>query len=65
MVFVEVRCADYHPVAGTPNGRTGQLPQTHYISDLWLYVAISLTAAELILRYGKAKRPRFAAVASA
>ena len=39
--------------------------ETHHISDLWLYIAISLTAAELVLRYGKAKRPRFAAVVTA
>jgi uncharacterized membrane protein len=65
MVFVEVRCADYIPWLGRLMDLPGNFLQTHYISDLWLYVAISLTAAELILRYGKAKGPRFAAVASA
>jgi hypothetical protein len=43
----------------------GYFLETHHISSLWLFVGISLTAAELILWYGKANRPRSAAAATA
>jgi hypothetical protein len=65
MVFVEVRCADYIQWLGRLMAVPSDFLETHYISDLWLYVAISLTAAELILRYGKAKLHRFGASAAA
>ena len=65
MVFVEVRCADSIQWLGRLMDVPSNFLETHHISDIWLYIAISLTAAELVLRYGKAKRPRFAAVVTA
>jgi hypothetical protein len=65
MVFVEVRCADHIQWLGRLMGVPSAFLQAHHISDLWLYLLISLTTAELILRYGKAKRPRFAAASAA
>ena len=43
----------------------GNFLEAHSISDLWMYIALSLTAAELILRYGKPKSPHVAAKATA
>jgi uncharacterized membrane protein len=65
MVFVEVRCVDYIQWLGRLMDVPSNFLQSHHISDLWLYVAISLIAAELILLHRKAKRPRFAAVGMA
>jgi hypothetical protein len=65
MVFVEVRCADYLPWLGRLINVPGYFLETHYVSSLWLFVAISLAAAELILWYGKATRSRFATVVTA
>jgi uncharacterized membrane protein len=65
MVFLEVRCADYIPWLGRLVDIPGEFLQARHISDLWLYVAVSLTVAELILRYGDAKRLRLAASVTA
>ena len=65
LVFVEVRCADYLSWLGRLIDVPGNFLEAHSISDLWMYVALSLTAAELILRYGKPKSPHVAAKATA
>jgi uncharacterized membrane protein len=65
LVFVEVRCADYIPWLGRLINVPGDFLETHHISSLWLFVTISLTAAELILWYGRANRPRSAAAVTA
>jgi uncharacterized membrane protein len=65
MVFVEVRCADYLPWLGRLINVPGYFLETHHILSLWLFVAISLTAAELILWYGKANRLRSVAAVTA
>lgn len=56
LVFLEVRCADYFPWAGRVMEVPAGFLETNHISGLWLYLAISLTTAELILRYGKTQR---------
>jgi hypothetical protein len=65
MVFLEVRCADYIPWIGRVIEKPSDLLETHHISDLWFYLAISLTVAELILRYGLPRRRSLSAAAQA
>jgi hypothetical protein len=61
LVFLEVRSANYLPWLRRLIDVPVRFLETHYISSLWLYVAISLIVAELVLWYGNAKRPRLAA----
>lgn len=55
MVFVLVRCADSIEWLARLIGVPGDFLEAHPISDLWLYVAIMLTAAEAILRTRRAR----------
>jgi uncharacterized membrane protein len=61
LVFLEVRCADSIHWLGRLIDIPGEFLETHHISDLWLYVAVSLTVAELVLRSGNKRRPRASA----
>ncbi len=65
MVFLEVRCAEAIPWIGRVIEKPSNFLETHHVSDLWLYLAVSLTVAELILRYALRKRRSFSAVAQA
>jgi len=56
MVFLEVRCADSIPWIGRLVEGPSNFLETHHISDAWLYLAISLSVAEFILRYGQPRR---------
>jgi len=55
MVFVLVRCADSIQWLGRLIDIPGGFLEARHISDLWLYVAIMLTAAELVLRTKRAR----------
>jgi hypothetical protein len=53
LVFLEVRCVDQIPWLATMTTRPSTLLETHGISDLWMYIALSLMGAELVLRSEK------------
>jgi uncharacterized membrane protein YozB (DUF420 family) len=42
LVFLEVRCVDQIPWLATMTTRPSTLLETHGISDLWMYIALSL-----------------------
>ena len=50
LVFLLVRCVDQFPWLRKLADYPSTLLETHAISDLWMYIAFSLAAAELLLR---------------
>jgi len=56
MVFLEVRCADSVSWIGRLVERPSDFLESHHVSDLWFFLAVSLAVAELTLRYGQTKR---------
>ena len=58
LVFLEVRCVDQIPWLAKITDWPSTFLETHSISDLWMYVAFSLTAAEIVLLSEKILKKR-------
>lgn len=60
LVFLEGRCVDQIPLLARIFDWPSTMLETHHISDLWMFIALSLAAAELILRFEKVLKKRSA-----
>jgi hypothetical protein len=60
LVFLETRCADQLPWVGKVLDGPRAMLETHSVSDLWMFVGLSLMAAEVALRYGQKPQKRSA-----
>ncbi len=58
LVFLEGRCVDQIPWLARMLDWPSTMLETHHVSDLWMYIAFSLGAAELILRCEKLLKKR-------
>ena len=58
MVFLEVRCVDQFAWLAKLTEWPSTLLETHFISDMWLYIAFSLLVAELLLLSEKLLKKR-------
>jgi uncharacterized membrane protein len=58
LVFLEVRCVDQFAWLGKLTEGLSTLLETHFVSDLWMYIAFSLVVAELILLSEKSFKNR-------
>ena len=64
-VFLQTRCVDQFPWLGKIVDPAIQAFETHSVSGLWLHIAFSLLAAELVLRYNRTPQPRPATAVNA
>jgi len=56
-VFLQTRCVDQFPWLGKIVGPAIQAFETHSVSGIWLHIAFSLLAAELVVRYSRTPQP--------
>lgn len=55
-VFLQVRCVDQLPWLGKVLQWPMEVLETHFISGLWLHIAFSMIAAEMLLKYEEIRR---------
>jgi uncharacterized membrane protein len=58
LVFLEVRCVEQIPWLAKITDWPSRMLETHSISDLWMFIAFSLVAAELVLLSEKILKKR-------
>lgn len=58
-VFLQTRCVEQIPWLSRLLRAPLEFLETHHISDMWMHIALSLVAAELILRYGQKRDVRW------
>jgi uncharacterized membrane protein len=58
LIFLETRCVDQIPWLSRMVDWPSRTLETHSISDIWMYIAFSIIAAELVLRCEKLIKKR-------